>query len=74
MRAFITPGASGEITFSGNWLFVTDRRRSCATVGGPVKASPTHTTDPFPMMEPRAARVRDHHPMMQPRAYWPEGI
>jgi hypothetical protein len=57
MRAVVTPGASGEITFCGNWLFVTDRGRSCATVGGSVKASSTHTTNPFPMMEPRAAGV-----------------
>jgi len=74
MRAVVPPGASGEITFSGNWLFVTDRRRSCATVGGHVKARSTHTTNPFPMMKPRAARIRDHYPMVKPGADWPKGI
>ena len=74
MRAVVTPGASGEITFCGNWLFVTDRRRSCATVGGSVKTSSTHTTAPFPMMKPRATRIGDHYAMMQPGADWPKWI
>jgi hypothetical protein len=74
MRAIVTPGASGKITFCGNWLFVTDRRRSCTTVGSPVKARSTRATNPFPMMKARTAWVREHNPVVQPGADWPEGI
>ena len=55
-------------------LFVTDRRRSCTTVGCRVKTSPTSTAHPFPMVRPRAARVGDHHAMMQAGASGPEGV
>ncbi len=75
MRAFIPARLAAMVPGVGiYWFLIADRCGSCAALDGPIKARSTSPTNPFPMMIPRAARVRDHNAMVQPGADWPEGI
>ena len=75
MRAFIAARFAAMVSgIRVYWFFVADRRWSCATLGVGVKARPTSATNPFPIIKPRAAWIRNHHAVMKPGADWPEGI
>ena len=75
MRAFIAARFAAMVSgIRVYWFFVADRGRSCTALGVGVKASSTSTANPFPIIKPRAAWIRDHHAVMKPGADWPEGI
>jgi len=75
MRAFIAARFAAMVSGVGvDWFLIADRRRSCSALGIGVKTGPTSAADPFPIIKPRAAWVRNHHAMMKTRADWPEGI
>ena len=75
MRAFIAARFAAMVSgIRVYWFFVADRRWSCAALGGPVKASSTRAANPFPIIKPRAAWIRNHYAVMKARADWPEGI
>ena len=72
MRAFIASRFSAMVSgIRVDWFFFADRCWSCAALGGPVKARPTHSTNPFPIIKPRAAWIGDHYAVMKARADWP---
>jgi len=75
MRAFIAARFAAMVSGVGvDWFLVANRRRSCAALGGPVKARPTSSTNPFTIIKPGSAWVRNHNAMMKTRADWPVGI
>ena len=75
MRAFIAARFPAMVSgIRVDWFLVADRCWSCAALGGSIKASSTSAANPFPIIKPRAAWIRNHHAVMKPGADWPEGI